>query len=134
MGSGCNIGCKTLFSERSELALKLTCLAGTSTCPATLLNKGNIEHCPKHYLPSGTSQGLLQLAPLPFFAEFTCKLQRGQWLCCTLGVPSVECLFNFRIRLPMPCRSILVALEFNKHDSYVYLSFLDRFSPFLNHG
>ena len=27
-----------------------------------------------------------QFAPLPFFAEPTCNLQRGQWLCCTLNV------------------------------------------------
>ena len=81
--SGCNIGCKTLFSERGMLASKLTCPAGTSTCPATLLNKGEIGLYPKHYLPSGACQGLIQLAPLPFFAEFTCNLQRGQWLCCT---------------------------------------------------
>ena len=69
-----------LFSERGKLPLKLT-------CPATpLFNKGNIGLCPKQYLTSGASQGLLQPAPLPFFAEFTCKLQRGQWLCCTLMI------------------------------------------------
>ena len=62
--SECNIGCKTLFSERGKLPLKLTCPAGTSTCPATLLNNGEIGICPKHYLPSGASQGLVQLAPL----------------------------------------------------------------------
>ena len=62
--AGCNIGCKTLFSERSKLPLKLTCPAGTFTCPATLLSKGEIGICPKHYLPSGASQGLVQLAPL----------------------------------------------------------------------
>ena len=40
--SGCNIGSKTLLPERSKLPLKLTCPADTSTCPATLLNKGEI--------------------------------------------------------------------------------------------
>ena len=49
----------------AKLALKLTCPADTSTCPTTLLNKGEIGLCPKHHLPSGASQGLVQLAPLP---------------------------------------------------------------------
>ena len=35
--SGCNIGCKTLFSERGKLPLKLTSPAGSSTFPATML-------------------------------------------------------------------------------------------------
>ena len=43
----------------------------------TQLNKGDIGLCPKHYLPSGASQGLVQLAPLPFFAEFTCNGASG---------------------------------------------------------
>ena len=81
----CNIGCsKTLLSELGKLPLKLTFPAGSSTFPTTVVNKGEIGLCPKHYLPSGASQGLVQLAPLPFFAEFTCNLQWGKWLCCTL--------------------------------------------------
>ena len=80
--SGCNIGCKTLFA--SKLPLKLTLPAGTSTGPATLLNNGKIGLSPKHYLQSGASQGLIELAPLQFLAEFTCNLQRGKWLCFTL--------------------------------------------------
>ena len=82
--SGCNMGCKTLFAEWGKLPLKLTCPAGTSTCPATLFNKGCIGLCPKHYLPSGASQGLVQLAPLPFFCQI--HLQRGKWLCCILRI------------------------------------------------
>ena len=83
-------GCKTLFSERGKLPLKLTGPADTSTCPATLSHKGDIEFCPKHYflLPSGASQGLVQLPQLPLFAEFTCNLQRGQCFCCTLNSQS----------------------------------------------
>ena len=54
--TGCNIGCKTLSSGRSLLPLKLTCPAGTFICPATLLNKGEIGLCPKHYLPAGSSR------------------------------------------------------------------------------
>ena len=42
--------------------------------PATLLNKGEIGLCPKHYLPSGASQGLVQLAPLPFFCQIHLQL------------------------------------------------------------
>ena len=84
--SGCNIGCKTLFCERGKLPLKLTCPACTFTCPPTLLNKEEIGLCPKHYLLSGASEGLVQLAPLLFFAEFTYNLQQGQWLCCTLPI------------------------------------------------
>ena len=62
--TGRNIGCKTLFSEQGKLPLKLT-------CPTTLLNKGDIGLFPKHYLPNRASQGVVQLASLPFFAEFT---------------------------------------------------------------
>ena len=80
---GANIGCKTLFSERGKLPLKLTCPAGTSTFPATVLNKGVVRLCPKHYLLSGASQGLVQLAPLPFFAEFTCNGASGYVARCT---------------------------------------------------
>ena len=61
------MGSKTLFSEQGKLPLKFTCSAGTSTCPATLSNKGVIGLCPKHYLPGGASRGLVQLAPLSFF-------------------------------------------------------------------
>ena len=83
----------TSFAERGKLPLKLTCPASTSTCPATLLNKGEIGLCPKHYLPSGASQGLFQLAPLQFFAEFTCNVQRGKWIRCTLS--HIWCLWIF---------------------------------------
>ena len=97
---GYNIGGKTLFSEWGKLPLKLTCLASTSTCPATLLNKDDIRLCPKHYLPSGASQGLVQLAPLLFLAKFTCNLQR---LCCTL---CAEKLLVMPIAL---CSDVLIA-------------------------
>ena len=42
--SWCNIGSKTLLAKQGELPLKLTCPINTSTCPATLLNKGE-SHC-----------------------------------------------------------------------------------------
>ena len=77
MITGCNIGCKTLLFERGMLPLKLTCPAYNTPCPATPLNKGEIGLCPKHCLPSGASQGLVQLAPLPFFAKFTCDGANG---------------------------------------------------------
>ena len=37
-------GSKTLLAEWGKLPLKFTCLAGTSTCPTTLSNKGE-SHC-----------------------------------------------------------------------------------------
>ena len=43
--------------------------------------------CPKTYLLSGASYGLVLLAQLPFFAKFNCSLQWGRWLCCTLDLP-----------------------------------------------
>ena len=70
--------------NHQKLPLKLTFPSGTSTCPATMSNEGESGLSPKHYLPNGASQGLVQSAPLPFFAEFTCNLQRGNWLCFTL--------------------------------------------------
>ena len=78
-----------------QAAPKVDWPAGTSTCSATLLNNGEIGHCPKHNLPSGASQGLVQLPPLPFIAEFTYNLQWGKWLCCTLIV-SWNLLFTQR--------------------------------------
>ena len=65
------------ISERGKLPLKLTCPAGTSTCPAAFLNKGEIGLCPKHYLPSGASRGLVQLAPLPLFCRIHLQLATG---------------------------------------------------------
>ena len=72
------MGCKTLFSEPGKLSLKLTCPACTSPCPATLLNKSEIGLCPKHYLLSGASQGLVQLDPLLFFCQIHFQLATGQ--------------------------------------------------------
>ena len=93
-----------LFPERGKLPLKLTCPAGTSICPATLLNKGEIGLCPKHYLLIGASHGLVQLAPMPFSAKFTCNLQWGQWLCCTLVMLWVEeNVIRILAKIPFQC-------------------------------
>ena len=47
LASGCNIG--SLFAVRGKLSLKFTLkrhlLAGTSTCPNTLFNKGEFIYC-----------------------------------------------------------------------------------------
>ena len=43
--SGCNISSKILIAELGKLPLKFACLAGTSTCPATLLIKGQKTTC-----------------------------------------------------------------------------------------
>ena len=40
---GCNIGFKTLLAERGKLPLKFTYPAYTSTCPTTMLNKGELN-------------------------------------------------------------------------------------------
>ena len=68
MTPGFNIGSKTLLAEQGKLPIKFTCPASTSTCPATLLNKGEL-HCEdsKHYLPSGASLGLVLLASIRHF-------------------------------------------------------------------
>ena len=61
--------------------------------PATLLNKGEIGLCPKHYLPSWASHGLVQLAPLPFFAAFTCNLQWASgYVACWIFVTYLSCV------------------------------------------
>ena len=54
--------------------------AGTSTCPTTQLNKGEL-HCNAQNITLPKTL----LARLPFFfAKFTCNLQQGKCLCCTL--------------------------------------------------
>ena len=99
----CNIGSKTLLLERGKLTLKFTCTAGTSTCPAdtstcptgTSTCPASTSTCPASpstcpaspsTCPAGTSTCiyLVLLAPLPVFAEFTCNLQWGKWLCCMM--------------------------------------------------
>ena len=66
--AGCNIGSKTFLATWGTLPLKFTCPAGTSTCSAILLNKGELN-CPKHYLLSGANEGLVLLARLPFLQK-----------------------------------------------------------------
>ena len=63
---------------QDKLPLNLTGPAGSSTCPATLLNKGEIGLSPKHYLTSGASQGLVKLAQLPCFLLIHFQLALGQ--------------------------------------------------------
>ena len=90
---GCNIGCETLFSELGKLPLKLNCHTSTSTCPATLLNKGEIRLSLEHYLPNGASQGLFQLAPLPFFYRIHLQRASGylaRWHPCALDESSLS--------------------------------------------
>ena len=63
------------------------CLGSTSTCPATLLNKGEF-HCknsPQNITwREGQVRVLFYLPNCHFFGKFTCSLQQGMWLCCTL--------------------------------------------------
>ena len=45
--------------------------------PRHSVKQRKIWLCPKHYLPSGASQGLIQLAPLPFFCWIHLQLASG---------------------------------------------------------
>ena len=82
---GCNIVSKILFVERGKRPLKFTCPTGTSTCPATLLNIGEL-HCEDSAQNITCRVGHVRvsfcLADCRFFAKFTCNLQQGKWLCC----------------------------------------------------
>ena len=81
--AGCNICCET-FAERVKLPLNFTCPVGTSTCPATLWNKNEL-HCKDSAQNITWRAGQVKvLFCLPFLAEFTCNLQQGKRLCCTL--------------------------------------------------
>ena len=74
--SGCNIGGKTLFSERGKLPLKLTCPVSTSTYPATLLNKG--DTLPTTLLAERGKSGYCSACPIAvFFAKFTYNKASG---------------------------------------------------------
>ena len=67
--AGCNIGSKTLLAKRGKLPLTFTCPADSPTCPATLLNKGELQcedSVQKHYLPSRASLGLVLLVDCHF--------------------------------------------------------------------
>ena len=73
--AGCNMGCKTLFSEPDNLPLKLT-------CRATLLNKCEIGLCPKTLLAERGKSESCSACPIAVFCLI--HLQRGKWLCFTL--------------------------------------------------
>ena len=69
--SGCNIVSKILVAQRGKLPLKFTCPADTFTCPATLLNKGEL------------GKAFVMLARLPFSIA-TCNGANGyvaRWYC-----------------------------------------------------
>ena len=66
-----------ILAERGKLPLKFTCPIGTSTCPVTLLKKGEL-HCknlPKTLLVKGGNWGHVLLAQLPFLSN---SLAMGQ--------------------------------------------------------
>ena len=72
--SGCIIGSKTLLAERGKLPLKLTCPAGTYTCPATRLNKGYTSRTlPKTLLAERGKLGSCSAWPIAVFAKFSCN-------------------------------------------------------------
>ena len=72
---------QNIICWQGKLLLKLTCPAGTSTCLAILLNKGEIGLKTLH--AKGGKSGSCSACPIAFFAECTCNLQK--WLCCTLN-------------------------------------------------
>ena len=110
----CNIGCKTLFSERGKLPLKLTCPASTSTCPATLLNKGKIGFCPKHCLPSGQVRVLFSLPQCRFLLNSlaTCN-GASSYVAPSLRLLTVRSLRDLLL-FPIVCGGILVLLDILK--------------------
>ena len=73
-------------------------------------------------MPSGASQGLGQLALLPFFPQFTCNLQQGKWLCCTL-IMSIYSLFLCGLQ-QYPISKLCV---FRVLDSGVHVQLLESF-------
>ena len=81
--SRCIIGSKTLLAERGKLPPKLTCPAGTYTCPATRLNKGyTARTLPKTLLAERGKLGSCSAWPIAVFCQIL--LQQGKWLCCIL--------------------------------------------------
>ena len=67
-----------LLAEQGQQPLKFTCPAGTSTCPATLLNKGEIQ-C-KDFAQNITCRvGLVKgLVLLTIFCRIHLQLATGQ--------------------------------------------------------
>ena len=99
------IGSKILIAEREKLPLKFTCPCWHFNLAVTPVNKGELHCgdsiCPKHYITSAASQGLVLLTQLPFlFAEFTCNLPQGKWLCCTLSCHFFASLAKWPLSVP----------------------------------
>ena len=68
----CNIGSKTSLAKQVKLPLKFTCPAGTSTCPTTLLNKGELHWdsgrtLPKTLLAEPGKLGSCSVCPIAVF-------------------------------------------------------------------
>ena len=69
--TACYIDCKTLFAERDKLPLKLT-------CPVTLLNKGEIGHCPKYKLLQAPGKSVsFSACPIVVFCRIYFQLATG---------------------------------------------------------
>ena len=92
--AGWNIGSKTLLAERGKLTLKFTCLAGTSTCPATLLNKSNSRTLPITLLAERGNLGSCFACPIAIFVKFTWTLQLAKWFRCALSCHLYELYMN----------------------------------------
>ena len=80
----------------------------------------------KHYLPSGASQGLVQLALLPFLAKFTCNGASGYVLHMYIISSFVFLLNQFDQELyivPGLMYIPRVLIETESHDKKVMVSF-----------
>ena len=75
---------KHYYLNRAKLPLKLTCPTDTSTCPATLLNKGDILEFSQNITCRAGQVRVLFSLPLPVFCRIHLQLATGQWLCCML--------------------------------------------------
>ena len=76
-----HIGSKTLLGERAKLPLKLPCPTGTSTCPATLLNKGklNCEYSAQNITcRAGQVIGSCSACPIAVISQIHLQLATGE--------------------------------------------------------
>ena len=79
-GPGCNIGAKTLLAKWGKLALKIACPASTSTCLATLFNKGELhrEKSGQNILAEQGKLGSCSVCPIAVFCWIHLQIWTGQ--------------------------------------------------------
>ena len=70
--AGCNIGSKALVAKRGKVPIDFTCPAGTSTCPATQLNKRWVSLwglSPNFILSTSGKFGFCSACPIAIFCQ-----------------------------------------------------------------